>query len=169
MSDAWRDQFVRDSEIRQRGARARLAREVRAGRLVRTGRGVYTLPAGPSLRPHEIAERRYRNLVRSVQLTSPEPPIFSHHSAAVLWRLPAIEQWPSRVHVAAGPSTGGRSTAFITRHGVDGGEPALIDGLMATSLARTVLDVARSSTFREGVAMADAALHGVTDGGGRVL
>ena len=44
-----------------------------------------------------------------------------------------------------------------------------LDGFLATSLARTVVDVARSSTFREGVAIADAALHGLRDHTGRAL
>lgn len=168
MTEDWRDQFIREGEVRQRGSRAQLIREVRAGHLVRVSRGVYGRPPHAALRPHEAAERRYLDLVKSVQLTASWAPVFSHHSAAVLWKLPAIEPWPGKVHVAAGRLAGGRSTTQIVRHGTDPGVPDTIDGLLVTSLARTVVDVARHTTFREAVAMADAALHGRTSATGRV-
>jgi len=38
-----------------------------------------------------------------------------------------------------------------------------------TSLARTVVDIARTATLREAVVMADAALHGLRDRSGRVI
>lgn len=169
MTDGWRDEFVRDGEARRRGARAELARHVRAGSLIRVRRGIYARPLDPTLRPHELAEQRYRRLIQSVHLTEQSPPVFSHQSAALVWRLPTIGAWPERVHITPGPSGGGRSTTLITKHGVDAGSPSVVDGLVVTSLARTVVDVARSSPFRVAVCMADAALHGLRDAAGRTI
>lgn len=168
-TEGWRDQFVRDRDVRLRGGRSDLAREVRAGTLVRVSRGVYSRPVDRALSPHRVAESKYLDRIRAVHLTQLERPLFSHHSAALLWRLPTIEPWPDRVHVVTGTTAGGRSTTQIVRHGVDSGPPAVVEGFHLTSLARTVVDVARSSTFREGVSMADAALHGLQDGSGRVI
>jgi hypothetical protein len=47
-------------------------------------------------------------------------------------------------------------------------EVAVVTGLPVTSLARTVLDLARTMPFEEAVAVADAALHRAADRGRRV-
>lgn len=165
----WRDQFVRDSDLRRYGARAQLVRAIRSGNLSRVSRGVYSLPIDPTLPRHRVAELTHRNRILSFQLTQREAPVFSHDSAALLWGLPRIEPWPDRVHVSTGAMSGGRSTTLVVRHGVDCGEPALVGDLRLTALPRTVVDLARTSTFRQGVSVADAALHGLFDGDGRVI
>jgi len=86
--------------------------------------------------------------------------VVSHESAAALWRLPSVGPWPTRVHALVPTARGGRSTAVFVRHAV--GLPAdlvTIDGMLVTSLARTVVDLSRSAPFPHAVAVVDAALR----------
>jgi hypothetical protein len=92
-------------------------------------------------------------------LTAKSEFVFSHCSAASLWRLPRIGVWPTVVDVAVDTATGGRSTPGIRRH-AEGrpGDPDTIDGIRVTSLARTVVDLARSVSWENAIVAADAAL-----------
>jgi len=164
----WQETFRRDADLRARGERAALLREHRAGQIHRVTRGIYAPSPAPGLRAHEVDEARYLSVIRAAQLTEAEP-VFSHLSAALLWSLPVVGKWPDRVHVSCGFSAGGRSTTRLIRHGVDPGEVLLADGFLLTTLARTVVDVARMSSFRDGVVVADAALHGLEDAAGQVI
>ena len=106
-------------------------------------------------------DARYRALVRSLFLTHPSVPIISHQSAAALWGLPILGRWPADVHVLMARASGGRSDPGVRRHalGVDPGHLVEIDGITMTNLARTVVDVAATSTLHSAVATVDAALH----------
>jgi hypothetical protein len=87
--------------------------------------------------------------------------VFSHRSAAAMWNLPRVgEPWPDQVHVLAASADGGRSNAMVARHTV--GVPEVvqdIDGVLVTSLARTIVDLAATVPFTQAVVFADAALH----------
>lgn len=112
------------------------------------------------------ADERYRTRVRAAALTSHHGAQFSHDSAAAMWHLPTIGRWPDSVHELVGPRNGGTSRVGIRRHalGTDG-SAAVHDGVTVTSLPRTVVDMACSTSFVRAVAMADAALgnpHGTT-------
>jgi predicted transcriptional regulator of viral defense system len=163
----WRDEFVLVREARTIGAKAELLRKVRAGTLLPVARGVYRhshliSQANPGAGPAD--DDRYLSLVRASQLISAQPLVYSHHSAAALWRLPTIGSWPTRVHVTAERESGNRSTAGLVRHGTSLGFDVLEMGtLRVTSLARTVVDIARVAPFATAVAMADAALAGLRD------
>ncbi len=162
----WRDQFVRDGEIRARGGRGELIADVRRGELVKVSRGTYATPVDALLPTFERDERAYLLRIQAAQLVDTLDLVFSHRSAALIWGLPAVEPWPRLVHVISGVSAGGRSTTQLARHGVDPGDVSIIDGLHVTSLLRTVVDVARTSSFREAVCVADAALSGLSDASG---
>ncbi|MDJ0336491.1 hypothetical protein QMG83_14785 [Salinibacterium sp. G-O1] len=164
----WRDHFQRDAELRIRGARAALVAAVRRGELVKVGRGTYAPPVDSILPEQERTLQRYLVRMHAAQVVQPTPPIFSHRSAAMAWGLPAVEPLPPLLHVASGAAAGGRSTKQFTRHGTDPGEVSVIDGLHVTSLQRTVIDVARTASFREAVCVADAALSGARDAAGAV-
>jgi hypothetical protein len=87
-------------------------------------------------------------------------PLFANHSAAALWRLAWIGAWPQKVHTAEPLAAGGRSNAMFIRH--TGGLPddwVEIDGLDVTTLARTVVDLARTESFGRAVTLADSALR----------
>ena len=127
------------------------------GELVRIRRGIYAL--GASWRSGQ-SEDRYRLFVRATVLAAEQPLILSHHSAAVLHDLPIIGPWPKFVHAINNDTAGGSSARFTTSHrSVVEPETVMVNGCAATSLPRTLIDVAASSTFLVGVTMMDHALR----------
>ncbi len=89
--------------------------------------------------------------------------MFSHRSAAALWALPFVGEWPERAEVAAPHATGGRSRRHVAVRAYGMPERCeSIDGLPVATLARTVVDVARVVPFPAAVAVADRALASKT-------
>ena len=74
----------------------------------------------------------------------------SHHRA-----------WPHRVHVTQDAAIGTRSRGMVVRHSLPltGRDVVEIDGLLVTSVARTVIDLAVVSPGVSAVTSMDAALH----------
>lgn len=106
------------------------------------------------------AAAKHRVLCRAVQAASSGEVIFSHQSAVALWRLPWFGSWPERAHVLFVAAGSGRSTRQVVRHGrSELPPPTLIDGLHATSLVATVVDIAATASFDSAVVVADAALR----------
>lgn len=104
-------------------------------------------------------DARHRLLVLAATERLPAEEVISHWSAAAVWRLPLIGRWPDRVHVTTEPYRRRQSTTSVVRHRrelVD--EPLVVEGVRITSLAETVIDIARVGTFAQAVAMGDAAL-----------
>lgn len=128
------------------------------GEVVRVHRGAY-MDAGEwrLLDRHE----RYRLRVVAALLASRGNPVASHASAAALWRLPIIGQWPELVHVLASRATGTRTENGFRRHavGLEDVEVVELDGVRVTGLRRTLLDLAATSTFASAVASVDYALR----------
>ena len=119
--------------------------------------GVYV--TGERWRAADTAER-YRLLVRATSLSAVRPPVLSHHSAAVLYGLPIIGSWPETVHTSTPDARGGSSTRAMTSHrGAPPDAVQTIEGYQVTSLARTLVDVAASSSLLVGVTMLDHALR----------
>ena len=139
-------------------AGAVLRRQSRSGQLVRIRRGVYMAATEWEKRDRDA---RYRALVRGTSLESITAPVVSHHSAAALWGLPVLGPWPDEVHLLVERASGGRSDPGIRRHalGLDAAQITTLHGIPVTSLARTVIDVAATSTLHSAVATVDAALH----------
>jgi hypothetical protein len=103
---------------------------------------------------------QYRTRVRAFSLTSDPDIQFSHDSAAAIWGLPSIGPWPRIGHQVVASSAGGTSRVSIRRHAIGMDPEALsLDGLVVTSLARTIVDMASSTPFVRAVAMADRALR----------
>ena len=101
---------------------------------------------------------RYLLRMRAVAATRASSPIFSHQSAAVIWGLPIIGQWPQAVHLLAAGRGGLHSKNGVAIHHdrlVDA-DIVEIDGMLVTSLARTLIDLARSTPFLSAVASLDA-------------
>jgi predicted transcriptional regulator of viral defense system len=145
-------------ELREAGLSPQSARQLcLQGVLHSVRRGVYV--SGEHWRAADAAER-YRLFVRATSLAAVRPPVLSHHSAAVLHGLPVIGRWPDTVHVSTPDARGGSSTRFTTAHrGTPVHSVQSIDGCLVTSLARTLVDVAASSSFLVGVTMLDHALR----------
>ena len=145
----------------QRGpfeTRQQLSRAVRTGRSERVAVGVY-LPTAiwESLGPRA----KYLARVRAVAETRKNRPVLSHWSAAAVHDLPIVGDWPREVHTIVNPTSGGRSRNDVVKHSMMLGDTDVleIDGLLVTTVARTVLDIAATNDFRSAVVATDQALH----------
>ena len=149
----WAAHFVvRDSaSLGELEVRPRIA----DGSLIRVIRGVY-LPAAIAASAGPRAA--HRRLAYAHELRRPGAHIFSHSTAAAIWRLPRLGAWPTSAHVTIGASSGGRSTGALVRHPRDGVDPDSADGLTVTSLGQTVVDIASADGFTAGLLAADAAI-----------
>jgi hypothetical protein len=149
--------YVRDlrgtHETRQQHARA-----ATVGRERRVARGVY-LPAETWATLD--AREQYVALVRAVAETRGFRPVISHWSAAAVHGLPIIGPWPSTVHTIVGATAGGRSRGGVVKHSLrlDEADVVELGGLLVTSVARTVLDIASAGSFMTAVTVADRAIH----------
>lgn len=149
--------LLRVSQVDDLGDRSRLYRDLTAGLYHRVARGVL-VPTSQWIELDDDA--RYRLLIGAVSERMPADEIVAHLSAAALWRLPMIEPWPDRVFTLGPPIGGGRSTAERARCTGPPDEGAVkIDGIPTSSLARTVIDIARTESLEVAVAVADAALR----------
>ena len=132
-------------------------RERSAGRISVLRRGVYT-PTGAF---SELGlELRHATRARAVAMAAPGL-VISHVSAAVLHQLPVRPNALGRVHATRVRTSGGigdeRRVVHIGKLLPD--EIIEMSGVRATSLARTLVDLARSETFEAGVIAADSAFH----------
>lgn len=140
----------------------RARRLVEQGRLLALRRGVYALPtADPAgaggARDHALQ-------VAAVMASCSFPVVASHRSAALLHELDMIgKQSPEAVTVTRSPRRhGSRSLrASVTVHSAElpASHVVVKDGIRLTSVARTVVDLSRTQSFRDGVVAADSALR----------
>jgi predicted transcriptional regulator of viral defense system len=134
-----------------------LRRLCAAGVLHGIRRGVYV--AGERWRAAD-ADERYRLLVRATVLAAGHPPVLSHQSAAALHGLPTIGGWPDTVHALTPDTSGGSTASHLTGHrGPAPDAVTEIEGCRVTPLARTLVDVAVTSSFLIAVTMLDHALR----------
>ncbi len=140
-----------------------IAAAVADGTLIRLHHGVY-VPGG--LWRTQFAEARHLLRVAAVQGSRDGGgAVLSHVSAAVAWGLPLYRLDPHLVHVSGGMVDGhtlsGRPR--IARHEilVADADRTLVEGMVCTSLSRTVADVIRSLPIEAGISMADAAFRQV--------
>ena len=133
-----------------------LDRMTRRGELRRVRRGAYT---DRSDQPPDPIER-HRLLIDATLQQTPVPAIVSHVSAAVLHGLPCFPDDLSRVHLTRDRPGGGRVRRYVHLHSapLPPTDLCVIDGWSVTSLARTVVDLARRLSMKRAVAMGDAAL-----------
>lgn len=144
------------AELRAQGlGSAERARKVRAGELHHLRRGAYAEPEAVA----DALERHRALVLATLPLLAPGV-VVSHCSAAVLHRLPLLDPPPSRVQVTRPDSRAGKNRGGVHLHaaGLAEGEVVLVDGVATTSLARTVVDLARSSRLESAVVTGDAAL-----------
>jgi hypothetical protein len=157
---AWRDELILTRDISVAGDRALFYERVRKGDFVSLRRGAYV--AASQWRELD-ARGKYRLRVLAAVAYSQRPLVISHLSAACLWDLPWFSAYPRAIHALEPEANGGRSSSVIARHTVGiTDEYVSIEGVLVTSLARTVVDIARSTSFEKAVAVADAALRRTT-------
>jgi hypothetical protein len=155
---SWRDEFVLARDFRNSARRADLTAMIRARAVVRATRGVYrfanaVLPNDP--------DDAHLSRVRATALTMSAPLPFAQTSAAAIWGLPLIGPRPATVVVASRANERGRSSGLVVHSTAGGAAPTeWRGGLHVTSLARTAVDMARTSSLSQAVAICDAALRG---------
>jgi hypothetical protein len=135
-----------------------LRRNVSAGRLVTVAPGVFMrAEKWAGLEP--IEQHRMRVLATAGRVGADV--VYSHHAAAALWDIRMLGSWPSTIDVSQERASGGRSNGMIRRHcrGLDGVEITTLDGLVLTTPAQTVADLALKLPFANAVASMDSALH----------
>jgi hypothetical protein len=148
--------FARD--VRRTGNNPNaLTRAVRRSELARVTPGSYMS------REHWDALNEIRRTVQRARAVSERwksAPVFSHWTAAAVHGMPLIGAWPTRLHLIVERNSSVRTRGEIVRHalGVDAEDVVLIDGMLVTSVARTVLDLAVDATFMSAVTAADFAL-----------
>ncbi|MCU1523618.1 MAG: hypothetical protein JWO18_512 [Microbacteriaceae bacterium] len=153
----WYDHLFLTRDLATPGERSAFFARARRGQVIAIYRGVY-VEASEWHSMDRHAQSRAR--VKAASLLAPPGTVFSHQSAAALWRLPSVGAWPVKAHVLAAVSAGGRSTGVFERHTIGASSTAvIIEGVHVTTLARTVVDLASRESFGHAVAVADAALH----------
>jgi len=155
--------LIHYADLAELGVTSRqVRRALGEGYLIRVHRGVYARPPH-----HDLSQARdlHRLQVRATYSLAGPDSIVSHLSAAAMHGLPLIGRWPDRVHVSRVDAEGGSSSPGIVSHRTDDvPDMVMIDGVVVTSIIRTLVDVACTSSFAVGVAMTDFALRfcGVT-------
>jgi len=140
---------VTDAEIRA---------AVRRGRTTRLGSGLYVdTHLYRTLNPDEQYSIRVRaEVAKALQL------VVSHESAATIHELPLVRFDRAIVHLTRPGTGGGRRTATRWVHAgeLPGKFRIILEGVDLTSVARTLVDLGRTSAIDTTVAAGDAALHG---------
>lgn len=131
---------------------------VAAGQLCRIRRGRYVLSD-----EWNAADEQQRHCVRARELAGEMAghAAVSHESAALLHGLPLPARPPSRVHLTWPGSPGRSPTPTVTPHRgcLSAVDLVVLDGVLATSVARTVFDVGRLGDWQRAIAAADSALR----------
>lgn len=134
-----------------------LRRERAAGTLTQLRRGVYT---ESSLWSDLAARERYLLRMRAVLDTRKGDAVFGYESAAAIWNMPIIGRWPAAVHVFTADGRRRSSSHGVTWHNAPllDGDVVEVGGVLVTSRLRTLLDLARRSTFTSAVTTLDSEL-----------
>ncbi len=136
---------------------AELLRLRRAGTVTPVRPGAYLQSGDARLREPAA---RHALLIHSTLPRLASGAVISHVSAAVLHGLPVWKVPMGRVHVTRDARAGGRVTRWVHVHAAPfaAGDVVEVGGVAVTSVARTVVDLARSVSFEAAVVIADAAL-----------
>jgi len=133
-----------------------LRRWLRVGELALLRRGNYVPGAGPP----EPGHARHRVLIQAAFGQLGEGVVASHISAAVIHGLPTWSVPLDRVHVTRHRRSGGRRhrLVHVRTAQLHPDEVVQVSGIPVTSVARTIVDLARITSFESAVVTADAAL-----------
>lgn len=130
---------------------------VRSGEIIIADRGHYIPTAGlPTVR-WEREQEIYR---RRCLTAAADGVVLTHQSAAAVLGLAMLQPDLRRIHVGVSRESSGKRRA--TRHvhcGLDMNDVATVDGVLATDLVRTAVDVALISDFAGALAAFDSALR----------
>ena len=140
-----------------------LARLVRAGDLIKIRHGVYAT-ANIIARAEADPRFGYALQVAAVRTAGARKAVASHHSAAQMHGLDLLgklHEGTVTLTVSSGARTGPYNRTGVIRHVAElpDAHVAKLFGVPVTTAARTVADIARTTSFREGVVVADSALR----------
>jgi very-short-patch-repair endonuclease len=149
----WRDAGITES---------RLKALVRSGSLARVRRGVYATRA--AIDSAAVSPRRGHALrVAAVASAVGRDAVASHHSAALVHGINLLSQPADTVALTRPPAerASGRRSDGIVFHAAElpAGHVTSRYGLLVTTAARTVVDLARTTSFGAAVVAADSALQ----------
>jgi len=162
--DAVRKNTVATTERwRARGISPDLMRSlVRSGDLVRVRRGVYATRTAVDWAGADQA-RGHALRVHAIRATVGGAAVVSYHSAAVLHGLGLLKPPKDTVTLTLPPGRAWNrpASAGVVFHAADlpPGHLTKLYSLPVTTAARTVIDLARTLPFTDGVVVADSALH----------
>ena len=139
-----------------------MRRLVRQGVLLHVGYGAY---ARAALAGKVVGDRVGGQTLRLASVLAVAGPgaVGSHHSAALIHGLDQLGRQPPEVVAvsrAPGGSRTGRPGVRLHIAALPSGHVTVRSGVRVTSVARTVVDLARTSSFQAGVVVADSALRG---------
>lgn len=156
--DAPRSPLLRPQLIAQGWSDGELRRRRRSGELVSLRRGAY-LDSDDARLADAVATHAL--VIESGRPLTADDAVLSHVSAAVLHGLPIWNVPLDRVHRTRARRTGARRTGSTDLHAapLTAEEITEIGGRPVTTLARTLVDLARTLGFEEAVVLVDAALH----------
>jgi hypothetical protein len=151
------DLVLRRDLLRRGLTEAELHRAVRSRELVRLRPGAFLAPADP--RWADAAARHAALIDATVPQLAPGA-VVSGISAAVLHGLPVWGTSLRTVHVTRDQRSGGRGGQWMRMHvaPLPPRDVVVVGGRPTTSVARTVVDVARTASLETAVTVADAAL-----------
>lgn len=150
---------VTTAELRQAGlSTASIRLLVRRGRLTPLDRGVYART--------ELAVRYDESTLRLVSALAivGDGAVGSHSDAALVHGLALLDRQPPGVSAVTRPlgAIGGwsrRPSVQVHTSALPADQVTVCRGVPVTSVARTVVDLARNASFRAGVVVADSALY----------
>jgi len=133
---------------------------VSRGALIRVRHGAY---ARADLAAKVPGSARVIAVAAAVAMAGPDA-VASHEDAALLNGLDQLDRPPRGVISVSKPDghdrlLGGPQSVRIRRAALPRGHIAIRAGVPVTSAARTVVDMARTTSFRAGVVVADSALY----------
>ncbi len=136
---------------------------VRRGVLTKIDWGVYARTDAVEQIAATPRGQRVLRIAAAVAAVGPGA-VASHHDAAVVHGLALLDRPPADVVTVSHPGTaaGGRterSGVRLRKSSLPQGHVVVRSSVPVTSVARTVVDLARNSPFRSGVVVADSALH----------
>lgn len=142
---------------------ATLKAAVGRGELARVRRGAYSARTG-EVGAGRLARREALARIGAVHAQLAIPLVFSHESAALLWGLDAI-RLSGRTHIVQSSRPSPRNDRMLARHvmTLPPDQRTTVHGLPVTTLARTVLDCARTLPGDAALVIADCAARSGLD------
>ncbi|MQA85171.1 MAG: DUF559 domain-containing protein [Streptosporangiales bacterium] len=148
---------------RRRRFGAEIRRHLRSGRWVRLRDGIYAEAQLVDACAESLARRHGLDVAAALLALRADPAAGSHRSAALLHGLETLKGPPTQVTVTRDPRRQHLEARLldvrIRAARLPPDHVTRVHGVAVTTVARTVIDLARRLPFRDGVVVADSALR----------